>query len=218
MRKCVTIGSMEKKNYQKELEKIIESFGGERKSLLLHACCAPCSSYVLEYLSRYFDITILFYNPNIHPRAEYEKRLREQQRLIAAAFPAVKLVTTEYDAREYYCAVAGCEHLGENSERCYRCYAFRMKKAAAMAEGYDYFTTTLSISPYKHAEWINALGAQLEAESEAKYLPADFKKKGGYQRSIELCKAYDIYRQDYCGCIFSRGESRKKIRHGEQKT
>ena len=120
--------------------------------------------------------------------------------------------------REYYRAVAGCEHLGENSERCYRCYAFRMKKAAAMAEGYDYFTTTLSISPYKHAEWINALGAQLEAESEAKYLPADFKKKGGYQRSIELCKAYDIYRQDYCGCIFSRGESRKKIRHGEQKT
>lgn len=198
---------MEKINYQKEMEKVIDSFAGERKTLLLHACCGPCSSYVLEYLSRYFDITLLFYNPNIYPLEEYEKRLREQRRLIAAAFPQVKLLTVGYDPAEYDAAVKGVEDLGENSQRCYRCYAFRMKKAAALAVKYDYFTTTLSISPYKHAEWINALGARYAAEYGANYLPADFKKRGGYQRSIELCKVYNIYRQDYCGCRYSKEEA-----------
>ena len=200
---------MEKRNYQKEMEKIIDSFGGERKSLLLHACCAPCSSYVMEYLLHYFDITLLFYNPNIHPKQEYDKRLEEEKRLIAAAFPQVKLLTVGYDPTEYYTAVQGYEHLGENSARCYHCYAFRMKKAAELAVNYDYFTTTLSISPYKHADWINELGARIEAESGVKYLPADFKKRGGYQRSIELCKVYDIYRQNYCGCSFSKEESER---------
>lgn len=197
-------------NYQKEMEKIIDSFQPQRKSLLLHACCAPCSSYVLEYLSKYFDITILFYNPNIHPHEEYEKRLREQKRLLAAAFPQVKLKTVEYDEQEYFAAVKGYEDLGENSMRCYHCYAFRMQKTAALADKYDYFTTTLSISPYKHAQWINELGARIQADTGVKYLPADFKKKGGYQRSIELCKVYDIYRQNYCGCIFSKRESEEK--------
>ena len=200
---------MEKRNYQKEMEKIIDSFGGERKSLLLHACCAPCSSYVMEYLLHYFDITLLFYNPNIHPKQEYDKRLEEEKRLIATAFPQVKLLTVGYDPTEYYTAVQGYEHLGENSARCYHCYAFRMKKEAELAVNYDYFTTTLSISPYKHADWINELGARIEAESGVKYLPADFKKRGGYQRSIELCKVYDIYRQNYCGCSFSKEESER---------
>ena len=194
---------MEKINYQKEMEKIIESFNGEKKSLLLHSCCAPCSSYVLEYLSKFFDITILFYNPNIYPQSEFEKRLGEEKRLVATAFPEVKIITLEYDENEYLDAVKGYEHLGENSARCYKCYEFRMKKAAELAVKYDYFTTTLSISPYKHAEWINELGCRIEAETGTKYLPADFKKKGGYQRSIELCKVYNIYRQDYCGCRFS---------------
>ena len=201
---------MEKINYQKEMEKIIASFVPQRKSLLLHACCAPCSSYVLEYLSLYFDITLLFYNPNIHPRKEYEKRLQEQKRLLSAAFPAVKLLTLDYDEKEYFEAVKGYENLGENSMRCYHCYAFRMRKAAALADKYDYFTTTLSISPYKHAQWINELGARIQAETGVKYLPADFKKRGGYQRSIELCKVYNIYRQNYCGCIFSKEESAQK--------
>ena len=201
---------MEKRNYQKEMENIIASFGGERKSLLLHSCCAPCSSYVLEYLSRYFDITVLFYNPNIYPEAEYEKRLQEEKRLLAEVFPSVKLLTLGYCPEEYYRAVEGFEHLGENSERCYHCYAFRMKKAAELAVKYDYFTTTLSISPYTHSEWINELGARIQAEIGAKYLPADFKKKGGYQRSIELCKVYNIYRQNYCGCAFSKKEAEQK--------
>ena len=201
---------MEKINYQKQMESIIESFHGERKTLLLHACCAPCSSYVLEYLSRYFDITLLFYNPNIHPAAEYEKRLAEAKRLCAEVFPRVKVLTVGYDPQEYYEAVKGYEHLGENSKRCYLCYAFRMQKTASLADKYDYFTTTLSISPYKHAQWINELGARIQAETGANYLPADFKKKGGYQRSIELCKVYNIYRQNYCGCDFSARESEQK--------
>ena len=193
-------------NYQKEMEKIIDNFNGEKKSLLLHSCCAPCSSYVLEYLSKYFNITILFYNPNIYPREEFEKRLAEEKRLVATAFPDVKILTLDYDENEYLQAVYGYEDLGENSARCYKCYEFRMKKAAELAVKYDYFTTTLSISPYKHADWINELGSRIEAEFGTKYLPADFKKKGGYQRSIELCKVYNIYRQDYCGCRFSLEE------------
>ena len=197
---------MEKVNYQKEMEKIIDNFNGEKKSLLLHSCCAPCSSYVLEYLSKYFNITILFYNPNIYPREEFEKRLAEEKRLVATAFPDVKILTLDYDENEYLQAVYGYEDLGENSARCYKCYEFRMKKAAELAVKYDYFTTTLSISPYKHADWINELGSRIEAEFGTKYLPADFKKKGGYQRSIELCKVYNIYRQDYCGCRFSLEE------------
>ncbi len=201
---------MEKRNYQKETEKIIDSLGGEKKSLLLHVCCAPCSSYVLEYLSAYFNITVLFYNPNIYPQAEFQKRLEEEKRLVAAAFPDVKIITLDYDENEYLQAVKGYEDLGENSARCYNCYEFRMKKAAELAVNYDYFTTTLSISPYKHADWINELGARIEAKFGTKYLPADFKKKGGYQRSIELCKVYNIYRQDYCGCRFSFEEKLKR--------
>ena len=197
---------MEKKNYQKEMEKIIDNFNGEKKSLLLHSCCAPCSSYVLEYLSDFFDISILFYNPNIYPQAEFEKRLGEEKRLVATAFPDVEIITLEYNENEYLQAVKGYEDLGENSARCYKCYEFRMKRAAELAVKYDYFTTTLSISPYKHADWINELGYRIEAQTGTKYLPADFKKKGGYQRSIELCKVYNIYRQDYCGCRFSLEE------------
>ena len=200
---------MEKVNYQKQMQQILDGLEGERKKLLLHSCCAPCSSYVLEYLTRYFDITVLFYNPNIYPQEEYQKRLSEEMRLIREAFPSVKLLTLDYNEQEYLEAVRGYEHLGENSARCYRCYEFRMEKAAELSDKYDYFTTTLSISPYKHADWINELGARIEADCKARYLPADFKKKGGYQRSIELCKVYGIYRQDYCGCRFSLEEAKK---------
>ena len=203
---------MEKLNYQKEMEKIIESFGGEKKSLLLHSCCAPCSSYVLEYLSRYFNITILFYNPNIYPEEEYQKRLAEEERLVKTAFPDVNIITLGYDETEYLSAVKGFENLGENSKRCYKCYEFRMKKAAQLAVKYDYFTTTLSISPYKHADWINELGSRIQAEFGTNYLPADFKKKDGYKRSIELCKVYNIYRQDYCGCRFSLREKENTLK------
>lgn len=203
---------MEKINYQKQMEKIIESFGGEKKSLLLHSCCAPCSSYVLEYLSNYFNITILFYNPNIYPQEEFEKRLAEEKRLVKTAFPDVDIITLDYDENEYLSAVKGYENLGENSKRCYKCYEFRMKKAAELAVKYDYFTTTLSISPYKHADWINELGLRIEAEFGTKYLPADFKKRDGYKRSIELCKVYNIYRQDYCGCRFSLKEKENTLK------
>lgn len=202
---------MEKINYQKKLDEIIEGFKGERKTLLLHSCCGPCSSYVLEYLGKYFDITLLYYNPNIQPQEEYEKRLSEQKRLVKEAFPRVKVVTVPFETAEFFNAIKGLEHKGEGSERCYRCYEFRMRKTAELACGkYDYFTTTLSISPYKRADWINQLGACIEAEIGAKYLPADFKKKNGYKRSIELCKAYNIYRQEYCGCIFSLEEAKKQ--------
>ena len=201
---------MEKINYQKKTDEIINSLKGEKKSLLLHSCCAPCSSYVLEYLNRFFNITILFYNPNIYPQEEFEKRLCEEKKLVAVAFPDVKIITLEYDENEYLQAVKGFEKLGENSLRCYKCYEFRMKKAAELAVKYDYFTTTLSISPYKHADWINELGYRIESEFGTKYLPADFKKRGGYQRSIELCKVYNIYRQDYCGCRFSLEEKIKR--------
>lgn len=207
MKECVKIEAMEKRNYQKEMERIISSFEGKKKSLLLHSCCGPCSSYVLEYLREFFDITVLFYNPNIYPREEFQKRFEEEKKLIDAAFPDVKLKEIGYDENEFFEAVKGFEHLGENSARCYKCYEFRMRKAALLSKDFDYFTTTLSISPYKNAEWINELGFKLEKEFGVKYLPADFKKKGGYQRSIELCKIYDIYRQHYCGCKFSLEES-----------
>lgn len=202
---------MEKVNFDKKTEEIIKSLHGEKKKLLLHCCCAPCSSYVLEYLNEFFDITVFYYNPNIFPKEEYEKRLGEEKRLLKAAFPEIKPIAPDFSENEFESAVSGFEKLGENSARCYKCYEFRMRKTAeAAVDKYDYFTTTLSISPYKNCDWINELGYRIEAEYGIKYLPADFKKKGGYQRSIELCKVYNIYRQDYCGCKYSLAESCKK--------
>ncbi len=176
-------------------------------ALLLHSCCAPCSSYVLEYLSNYFSITIFYYNPNIYPNEEYSRRADEQKNLInaLAVRNPVNFIEGEYNPDSFFNAVQGFENEAEGGERCFRCYELRLNEAAILAKsnGFDYFTTTLSISPHKNAEKLNEIGAILAEKYGIKYLPSDFKKKNGYKRSIELSKEYGLYRQDYCGCIFS---------------
>lgn len=197
-------------NYQKELDHIIEKLdlSSNRPKLLLHSCCAPCSSYVLEYLSEFFDITILYYNPNIYPEEEYIKRVEELKNLILSMplKSQIKFMNGEYHPSDYFELVKGYENEPEGGERCFLCYEMRLKEAAEAARRgkYDYFTTTLSISPYKNAEKLNTIGEKLEKEYGVAYLPSDFKKKNGYQRSIQLSKDYGLYRQDYCGCIFSK--------------
>lgn len=199
-------------NFQVKCEEILESIEGRREkpTLLLHACCAPCSSYVLEYLSSYFKITILYYNPNIYPKTEYQRRLEELRKFLKNCPNAssVTLVETRYLKEEYDEAIKGLEELGERSKRCYACYHLRMEEACKYAKehSFDYFTTTLSISPYKNSEWINELGSKLEEKYSIPYLYADFKKKNGYKRSLELSKEYGLYRQDYCGCEYSKKE------------
>ncbi|MCH5204624.1 MAG: epoxyqueuosine reductase QueH [Oscillospiraceae bacterium] len=198
---------MPKINYQYKLDELINTLEDTPK-LLLHSCCAPCSSYCLEYLSRYFSITVLYYNPNISPKEEFIKRAEEQQRLISQmnAENPVSLVVDEYDPNEFFEAVRGLEHIKEGGERCFVCYRLRLERAAKYAKEYnfDYFCTTLSISPLKNAQKINETGEELSEIYAVKFLPSDFKKKGGYQRSVELSREYGLYRQDYCGCMFSR--------------
>ncbi len=202
-------------NYQKELEKLIEGLVRERKvpRLLLHSCCAPCSSYVLEYLSNYFEITILYYNPNIYPESEYTKRILEQQTLIGEMRTQhpVAFMAGNYDKELFYEMAKGLEHLKEGGERCFKCYELRLREAAQVAGecGFDYFATTLSISPLKNAVKLNEIGMRLAGEYGVAYLPSDFKKKNGYKRSIELSKKYGLYRQDYCGCEFSVAAAHK---------
>lgn len=202
---------MNKRNYQKELEAVIMKVTSESRvpRLLLHSCCAPCSSYVLEYLSQYFAITVFYYNPNIFPRDEYEKRAEEQRRLIEAlpAVHPIHLVVGNYEPECFYQQARGLEQVPEGGERCFRCYQVRLEAAARLARagGYDYFTTTLSISPLKNAGKLNEIGEELSSLYEVIHLPSDFKKKGGYQRSLELSKQYELYRQDFCGCVYSRG-------------
>lgn len=244
---------MAKSIYQKKLDEILndikdmsnklssENAGGHKPSLLLHACCGPCSSYVIEYLSKFFDITILYYNPNIYPKEEYERRLGELENFLPRFSPAVtervKLVKADYVPAEFYAAV-GTENEPElakepeKGERCRRCYELRMKFSYdyAVAHDFDYFCTTLSISPFKDAEKINVIGERLAAEGEQlageggklpgeseqvakegdfgkkspKWLYSDFKKKGGFLRSLQLSEEYGLYRQQYCGCVFSK--------------
>jgi predicted adenine nucleotide alpha hydrolase (AANH) superfamily ATPase len=202
-------------NYQKELDSLIEKLVEQqmRPKLLIHSCCAPCSSYVLEYLSQYFEITIFYFNPNIYPEEEYIRRVEEQKQLIQAMPLAskVQFCQGEYQPIEYYQAIKGLEEEPEGGDRCFVCYELRLREAAQLARegGYDYFTTTLSISPHKKSEKLNEIGSKLAAEYGVAYLPSDFKKKNGYKRSIELSKEYDLYRQDYCGCIFSMREQPK---------
>lgn len=207
---------MEQKiNYQRKLDSLIKTLDYTPK-LLLHSCCAPCSSYCLEYLAEYFSITVLYYNPNISPEEEFFKRAEEQRRLIAA-LPVknpVSLVVDDYDPHEFFDIAKGLENVPEGGERCFKCYRLRLERAAnyAAAHDFDYFCTTLSISPLKNAAKINEIGEALEAELNAraanlpnvKFLPSDFKKRGGYLRSIELSREYGLYRQNYCGCVFSR--------------
>lgn len=203
-------------NYQKELEKLIEQQQKEGRvpRLLLHACCAPCSSYVLEYLSRFFCITVFFYNPNISPKEEYDKRVVEIRRLLAEMkfFHPVTLVEGEYRPEDFYAMARGLENVPEGGERCFKCYRLRMEEAARLAKegGYDYFTTTLSISPLKNAGKINEIGQELEQIYQVEHLPSDFKKKNGYKRSIELSHEYGLYRQNYCGCVFSKRENEER--------
>lgn len=203
-------------NYQKELENRIEQLQKEHKvpKLLLHSCCAPCSSYVLEYLSEFFDITVFYYNPNIFPEGEYTKRILEQQTLIhdmPTKYP-VSFLAGAYDSEKFYAMAKGMENLKEGGARCFGCYVLRLEETAKLAkEGeFDYFTTTLTISPLKNAEKLNEIGNKLADKYGIAYLPSDFKKKNGYKRSIELSKEYGLYRQDYCGCEFSQQERMNK--------
>lgn len=211
---------MQKRNYQREMEQTIEQIVKDNKvpRLLLHSCCAPCSSYVLELLSKYFRITLSYYNPNISPREEFEKRAQELRSLVERMPMGnpVEVMVSDYHPEEFYEAVKGLEKCPEGGERCEVCYRLRLTEAARIAKerGFDYFTTTLSISPLKNAEKLNTIGSELSEIYGIPYLYSDFKKKAGYQRSIELSKEYDLYRQDFCGCVFSKAEAearRKEI-------
>ena len=236
---------MQKINYQRELDEILaflsKGFQSQqtslssckKPSLLLHACCGPCSSYVIEYLAKYFDITIFYYNPNIFPAEEYERRLNELKNLLPR-FPAalqnnVKFVEQNYDPEEFYSALEIKNHPEfasepEKGERCRRCYQFRLKRAFKYAaeNNFEYFCTTLSISPFKDAEKINRIGKELclsNPEKNPKWLPSDFKKKGGFKRSLELSQEYGLYRQQYCGCVYSKTNTEKfRAEHNNNST
>lgn len=198
-----------KTNYQKQTDAVIAALpAGERPRLLLQSCCGPCSSYVLEYLTQYFRVTVLYYNPNIQPQAEYDKRLHWQREIISQlpTQTPVELLDCGYDGARYTEAVRGLEREPEGGARCTVCFRLRLEETArlAKAHGYDYFCSTLTVSPHKDAERLNAIGAALAAEYGVAWLPSDFKKREGYKRSIELSKQYGLYRQDYCGCLFSK--------------
>ncbi len=254
------------RNYQKELDKITNDIiGGSVPTLFLHSCCAPCSSYVLEYLRQYFRITVFYYNPNITEEQEYRKRVAEQKRLIAAYneeaqrirqkdaaakkevqqagqrdaeamreldgvgynYPSggqghrmpyeIRIEEGDYETERFYEIARGLEQCPEGGERCFACYALRLRETAkrARAGGYDYFTTTLTISPLKNAVKLNEIGEALAKEYGITWLPSDFKKKNGYKRSIELSREYDLYRQDYCGCVYSRLQREQERREGK---
>ena len=193
-------------NYDLKMEEIINSID-EGSTLLLHACCAPCSSAVLERLGNFFKISILYYNPNITDKNEYEKRL-EEIRKFTSGFKTkykIEVIPGRYEPREFFDIARGLEDEPERGKRCYKCYELRLEETAKIAKdlGFDYFTTTLSLSPYKDANWINKIGEELEKTLDVKFLYSDFKKKNGYKRSIELSKEFDLYRQDYCGCVYS---------------
>ena len=205
----------QKVNYQKELDKLILELKKEEKvpRLLLHSCCAPCSSYVLEYLSQYFEVTVFYYNPNIYPESEYTKRVLEQQKLISEMrfkYP-VTFIAGNYDSEKFYNMARGLENVKEGGEICFKCYELRLREAAKIAKNgeYDFFTTTLSISPLKNAQKLNEIGMLLAEEYGIEYLLSDFKKKNGYKRSVELSEEYGLYRQDYCGCVFSMKERKE---------
>ena len=206
------------RNYSRELEKILGDKEEKGKELFLHSCCAPCSSYVLEYLRPFFRITVFYYNPNITEEEEYRKRAEEQKRLIREfnrqikekeieAYP-IKVAEGPYEKQQFFDYIRGLEQCREGRERCYVCYEMRLRKTAEWAKeaGADYFTTTLSISPLKNAAKINEIGETLSKEYKVDFLPSDFKKKDGYKRSVELSREYELYRQDYCGCVFSKTE------------
>ena len=203
-------------NYQQILDKTISEIQLNNRvpKLLIHSCCAPCSSYCLEYLSNFFEITVLYYNPNIFPEEEYVYRMDEQRRFIEK-FPAkhhIKLIETPYTPNDFFDIVKGYENEPEGGERCSRCFKLRLEYTAKIAKemGMDYFTTTLSISPLKNAEKLNTIGETLSNIYEVPYLFSDFKKRNGYKRSVELSKEYDMYRQNFCGCVYSMREAKER--------
>lgn len=198
------------RNFQRELDIILEQITTPPR-LLLHSCCAPCSSYVLEYLRQYFEITVLYYNPNISMETEYQKRVEEQKRLIAAynqqddsGLP-ISVIEGDYEPEAFFGIAKGLEQCPEGGERCFACYELRLRKTAELAKELrqDYFATTLTVSPLKNAAKLNEIGGQLAEEYQIPWLPSDFKKKNGYKRSIELSAEYELYRQNYCGCVYS---------------
>lgn len=207
------------RNYQKELDKIIEKIqDGQTPRLFLHSCCAPCSSYVLEYLRKYFYITVFYYNPNISMEPEYRKRVEEQKRLIAAynerletGYP-IAIIEGDYEPEQFFHIAKGLEDCPEGGERCFACFRLRLQKTVeeAVKGKFDYFATTLTISPLKNATKLNEIGEELAEKYKIAWLPSDFKKRNGYKRSIELSREYELYRQDYCGCIYSKMEREKQ--------
>lgn len=240
---------MEKKNYQKEMEAVLAGLKGN-ETLLLHSCCAPCSSYCMEYLRDYFRITVLYYNPNITEQEEYRRRVAEEKRLIAAyneqveAFRSAKaqnpalavmqfdgdmqvtdrthrieVLEGSYEPEAFFRVAQGLEDVPEGGARCFVCYGLRLRETARIAaqRGFDYMTTTLTISPLKNAEKLNEIGRAAAQEAGVRFLPSDFKKKNGYKRSTELSGTFSLYRQNYCGCIYSRQErERQELAHGNQ--
>jgi hypothetical protein len=204
-------------NYQKVMEELIKEYcgAGDVPRLLLHSCCGPCSSYCIQTLSEFFEVTVLYYNPNIYPPEEYDLRVREQERFIRE-FPVkhpVAFVAGRYDPEEFYACTKGYEDVPEGGERCFRCYRLRLEETARYAkqERFDFFTTTLSISPLKNAQKLNEIGGKLAEEYGIRYLYSDFKKKDGYKKSTELSREYDMYRQYYCGCVYSKKQRDEEI-------
>lgn len=203
-------------NYQKELDKILQGLERQEEgafvpTLFLHSCCAPCSSYVLEYLCKFFRITVFYYNPNISAAKEYGKRVAEQKRLIAAYNEekkgyGIEIIEGDYEPGRFFEMARGLENCPEGGERCFKCFDLRLRETALRARegGFDYFCTTLTISPLKNAQKLNEIGMALSEEYGIPWLPSDFKKRDGYKRSIELSAEYELYRQNYCGCAFSR--------------
>lgn len=220
---------MQRRNYQRELEQTLENLRGEEPTLLLHSCCAPCSSYCMEYLREYFYITVFFFNPNITQQAEYEKRVAEEKRLInayngqileqcfegmnsTARAKRIAFMEGDYRPQDFYEMAKGYEQCPEGGERCARCFAQRLRETAEKAAegGFDFFTTTLSISPLKDAAVLNEIGRALAKEYGVPFLFSDFKKKNGYKRSIELSAQFGLYRQNYCGCVYSKAERERE--------
>ena len=205
---------MNKRNYQREMDILLEKLKSEGKTptILLHSCCAPCSSYCLEYLTEYFNIAVFFYNPNISSKEEYSLRLSEQKRLIEEMPKknSVTLIEGEYRPSDFYEIARGLEDAPERGERCQKCYYLRLKAAAMKAKEIkaDYFATTLTLSPLKDSYIINSIGERLSGSMDVPYLSSDFKKREGYKRSVELSKEFRLYRQSFCGCVYSKKDSK----------
>ena len=198
---------MNKINYDEEMKKIVKGFNGEKRTLLLHSCCAPCSSACLERLIEDFDITVFYFNPNINESEEYYLRLNEQKRFLQRVYgDRVKLLEGRYKSSDFFEIAKGLEKIPEGGERCYKCYEQRLEETAKVAKenSFEFFCSTLSVSPYKNSEWINEIGERLGKKHGVEFLPNDFKKREGYKRSVELSAEHELYRQNYCGCIYSK--------------